>query len=75
MASWSTSFKYSVIFLIYYIIWLLIGTGIIIFGGTIGLTIGGSLGSLIALVSTLVGLFIVFFGGVACLIKVASDAS
>jgi len=75
MASWSTSFKYSVIFLIYYIIWLIIGSGIIIVGGTIGITIGGSIGGFIALVIILIGTFILVFGGIASLIKVASDAS
>ena len=66
MASWSKAFKGAVLVLIYSILWWIIGSLILFFSLNIQPAI-------LSLALMLVGMFLIVFGAIASILKVASD--
>lgn len=66
MATWGNAFKGAVLVLIYSIAWWIIGIIIIILGANIEPWI-------ISIILGLIGVFLILFGAIASILKVASD--
>ncbi|MFW9993720.1 MAG: hypothetical protein ACFFD4_16860 [Candidatus Odinarchaeota archaeon] len=72
-ASWGDAFKGAIFVLIYSIVWWIVGIVFIIIGTTLSLSLSGSTGLLAMAVMGLIGAFLILFGAIASILKVAAN--